>query len=107
MTQLYKIRPLKWKRNFSDYAQTYESDAADGDYRVTRHRLDCEVHENCQVDSHGEWGEWRWEYCFCEYYDESWTECANPTEGKAAAEAHWQQRMIAGLEAVERPSTLK
>src|SRR5687767_9735195 len=97
-TQLYRIKPLKWKRSFNDYQQAYESDAADGGYRVTRTREDCEKHENCEIDSHGKWGSWRWEYCFCEYYDELYAECATVEEGKAAAEADWRRRIEAALE---------
>lgn len=98
----WTIKPLKWKREFNDYSQTYQSDSAHGGYRVTRHRRDCEEHDRCQIDSHGEWGSWRWEYCFCEYYDELYSDCANAKEGKVAAEAHWRGYLIAGLKPADK-----
>lgn len=94
---IYQIKPLRWKRHFNNYSQTYEANAAHGGYRVTRHRNECEEHENCNEDSHGGWQSWRWEYCFCEYYDESTIECATVKAGKAAAEDHWREYLAAGL----------
>lgn len=101
-TKLYTIRPWKWTREFSDYQQTYMSDSADGGYKVTRFRDDCEKHDRCQINSHGKWGPWRWEYCFAEYYDDDSTECTSPKEGKAAAWAHWLERLTPAL--IEQPS---
>lgn len=97
--QTYKIRPLKWKREFKDYEQVYQSDSAHGGYRVVRYRQDCEKHDRCQIDAHGTWGPWRWEYSFAEYRNEASIQCANPKEGKTAAEADWREYLLAGLEA--------
>ena len=98
--EVFTIRPLKWKRGFTEYSQTYASDAAHGGYQVTRFREDCEDHENCQIESHGKWLSWKWEYCFCEYYNEASIECANAKEGKIAAENHWREYLKAGLELI-------
>lgn len=35
----------------------------------------------------------RWSYCFDEYYDEGQFECASVDEGKALAQAHWDERV--------------
>lgn len=38
-------------------------------------------------------GRWEWRYCFDEYYDEYEGECASLDEGKALAQANWDERI--------------
>lgn len=89
MSEYYTIRPLRWRKVFQDWRQAYEA----GNYAVVRVRQDC--------DPALPWDTWRWEYSFCEYYDESSTECASATEGKNAAQQDWLNRLLPSLKPVK------
>ena len=87
--QTYKIKPLKWEKNFAEWSQQYTASTPFGSYIVQRHK------DGDEDDS--PWATWKWGYCFDEYYDEAEWECATALYGKAAAEANWQERLVGAL----------
>ena len=92
MDSLYKIRPLKWTKNFQDWQQEYSAEVPFGSFTVSRYR------ESCNLDH--PWGEWRWEYCFSENYDEGGNLCKNARDGKLEAEKYWLKRLLPALKPV-------
>lgn len=75
--KLYKIKPLTWAKWASG---EWQADTSFGTYTVKKHR---------------------WQYCFDAIYDSGESHCASIEAGKAAAEAHWRERILPMLEEVE------
>jgi hypothetical protein len=94
MPKVYSIRPLRWRRNFTYWQQEYRADTPFVGSPVARTR------ENYMEK--GPWGKWSWGYCFQEYHDESYGPCASAIEGKALAQAHWEERLSSALKLEER-----
>lgn len=95
--QLYRIKPLEWEGN---------DPKLEGDkVRVTT--IFGSMYVGYTMLPHeGEYylpGEhWVWGYCFDEYYDEAEHDCDSLEDGKAKAEAHYRERLLAALEPVEQ-----
>jgi hypothetical protein len=89
---LFAIRPLEWLGGTQDWQERYEARVPMGSYYVERPKEDCEPT--------GEWGGWKWGYCFDEYYDEMQTDCASLEEGKRLAWEEWQKRIMPALVSV-------
>lgn len=89
---LYRIKPLKWERSFSDDCQTYRASTTFGSFEVQRTNWDGDG-----------WGDWMWSYCFDEYYDEAREACSSAVDGKRRCEKHWIARLESVLEIAEEP----
>lgn len=82
--QTYTIKPLEWRREFSDYQQAFIADCHGITYTVIRYREDCEPSNP--------WMGWKWHYSLDERSDQS-ADCKNSKDGKASAEADWLERI--------------
>lgn len=76
MTKTYKIKPLEWKARFDGYI----AETPFASYRVL---------------------EYKWGFCFDEHYDEGEFECDSIRAGMAAAQKHWENRVLRALEEVK------
>jgi len=76
MSKTYRIKPLDWNE---DRFGGLSAQTPFGALRVFCHD------ENTD--------EWRWSYCFDEYYDEDESECDGKDDGKAKAEEFWIDRI--------------
>jgi hypothetical protein len=73
-----RVKPLKWECH-------REAGHPDGEWWTAWTVLGTmDVRER-------ESGEYRWSYCFDEYYDEDSHSCRDADDGKALAEAYYQQ----------------
>ena len=73
------LTPLEWSKSWGpdeDGDEHHTASTPFGSYTVERSR-----------------GRWKWKYCFDEYYDEDEASCRDLDEGKAAAQAHWNERV--------------
>ena len=91
----YTVKPLKWERS-ADGA-TYTAYTPFGSYTIR---------DQNAWDDDARVRDWRWGYCFDEYYDEDQFDCATIAEGKMKAAMHWLDRLSgvltpAGLKALE------
>lgn len=75
--EVWTIQPLEWEGDIREPFDSIRAPTPFGSYNV-RMQDDRTL---------------RWEYCFDEYYDEDSNECETVEEGKAAAWAHWQERI--------------
>jgi len=79
LDELLYTSPLEWTKAWGPDQDGDESHSATtpfGPYSVER------------------WcGQWRWRYCFDEYYDEEEADCSSIDEGKILAQEHWDRRI--------------
>lgn len=80
---MYKIKPLEWQESTRDDWFAAHASVPFGRYSVTNYE-----------------GKVTWEYCFDDCFDEETFEVASVEEAKAAAEAHWIERLSGALEPV-------
>lgn len=85
--KLFTIKSLKWEKFESDWLQQYSADVPMGFYQVSR-KKDEEVEQ---------WGPWKLEWCFDEYYDEEWFEVKSLAAGKRIASENWVKRITPAL----------
>jgi len=93
--RLYRLKPLEWKgskprlddsdKDAPMWVGGYTAATPFGTYQVYR-----------SVES----GEFRWGYCFDEYYDEDSFACKSVEDGKTKAEQHWRERIASMIEEV-------
>jgi hypothetical protein len=86
---------LRWNVIKTDEYIEATADTRFGSYTVGRCRED--------FDGTGPWGDWYWEYCFDDYYDESRSSCDSLEGGKQQCESHWLKTLVEGgvIEAVK------
>lgn len=77
--KLYNIKPLEWRESAGWFSNMWKADVDLGMYTVQPHR---------------------WGYYFNEA-DENEFPCTSVEAGKAAAEAHWRERILPMLTEVE------
>jgi hypothetical protein len=85
----YTIKPLKWEKSFTEDCQRYRAEVPMGSYTVSRNKW---------ASEDDKWSHWQFEYCFDEYYDESYRDCDNAKHGKQLAEEDWLRRILPALE---------
>lgn len=78
MDNLYKIKPLAWVEWSASYGM-WKAETPFGHYTVTKRQ---------------------WSYYFDNNYDNGAFPCTSIKAGKAAAEAHWRERILPMLECV-------
>lgn len=89
---LFTIKPLEWRGNIQDWCERYEASVPMGTFHVERIKKDLDTAQN--------WGDWKWGYCFDEYYDENQLLCESLEEGKLLAEEEWERRILPALNCV-------
>ena len=94
MSDTYTIKPLKWSRHFDECSQRFSARTTFGSFFVERLRED--------YDESKRWQEWKWGYCFDEYYDEAYATCDSAEEGKKMAFDLWESRLKEALQAADK-----
>ena len=77
MPEVFTITPLVWLQSpNADYPDWWTAQGRGG-YQVEKDR-----------------GQWKWKYCWDEYYDEDEISCERLEDGKQQAEAHYRERVL-------------
>ena len=82
---LFRAKKWIWEKAFDSECQQWTYQTPFGRFTVHRSRED--------FDASNPWEQWKWGYCFDEYYDEEEYECESAEEGKRLCLKEWQQRM--------------
>lgn len=94
--QLYRVKPLEWivSKNPDEAGERFSASTPFGNYYVESGEYRADVYGRPMSPA--------WSYCFDEYYDEGGpTEEESVDAAKAAAEAHWLERISPILESVK------
>jgi len=78
----YRILQLKW--HFYDHLSLHVCQTVFGSIRIERIM-----------------GQWKWNYCFAEYYDEDSGFCDTPEEGRKKMEEMYLSRLLPALNLIE------
>jgi len=87
----YALKPLTWEAAADEFMESHRARVPMGIYRVERYRDD--------IDER--WQNWKYSYCFDEYYDEYEGPADSLEEGKKQAWEDWQKRILPALERVD------
>lgn len=80
---MYEIKPLEWKvveHNYPDENKMYESRTSICKFTIKKWL-------------HGEPDDWRYEYCFDEYYDNGGKICKSLQDAKDGCEKVWTDKL--------------